>query len=368
VVILYFTALTVMLFTTLVYEPDHLFLFANVVINTSVGGIRYFSLVGILPAFHLFLECVDARSHDPGSSGKKLVPMAVQVVVLVQAVLVRNGAAIMIVAIAFGWLLIVWKCRREPVAIRRLLRKAVYLLIVATAFVGVLMLSVSKSYLTEGRFTETVWHRIFVSLGLSPAWPFGNLREIYDCTRYIPEGLTSGTEDRNGHCILWTYAIKHQIPPERVGTLTYSREYDAALREAFFNILYLYPVETLKTFAYYKSEILYWSIRESLHFRVSGIDPALTWLLVAALGNLIVFSLVQPPVSPSSRHAAIASATAALAGFSIIPYIAVWAMPHTTADLLLCCFFGLGLAAIVAVGRIRALLLAPSARDGARLA
>jgi hypothetical protein len=268
VVILYFTSLTVMLFTLLVWSPVH----ADAI---SIGGIRYFSLVAILPAFHLFFEFIEAPGSESGLSWWKRAPMAAQVVVFVLAILVRNSAATLIGALAVTCLLVAWRHRREFGAAKRVLREAASMTLVAAACVGFLMLSVSKNYLSEGRFTETVWHRIFVSLGINPFWPYGNLREMYDCTRYIPEGLTSGTEDRNGHCILWAYAIKQDIPVERVVTLTYSREYDAALREAFFNILFLYPGETLKTFFYYKVGYVFWSIRESLYFKFDGAHPAM---------------------------------------------------------------------------------------------
>jgi hypothetical protein len=289
-------------------------------------------------------------------AGRDIALIAVQIVILVLAILVRNSAAPMVAALAVGCLMVVWQNHRVPGATKLILQKVTCMVVVAVAFVGVLMLSASKDYLHSGRFTETVWHRIFVSLGLHPAWPFGNLREIYDCRRYIPEGLVPGTEDRNGHCILWHYAIEHRIPPDVVSTMTYGREYDAALRAAFFNILRLYPAETLETFLYIKPRYIFWSIGQSFELRFAGVRPALIWLLVAALGNLLVFALIPSPVSSSSGHMAVASATVLFAAFSTLPYIAVWAIPYTSADLLLLCIFGLGLALTTIIQWLRGLL------------
>jgi hypothetical protein len=53
-------------------------------------------------------------------------------------------------------------------------------------------------------------------------------------------------------------------------------------------------------------------------------------------------------------HIGIAGLFAAL---SIIPYIAVWAMPHTSADLLLCCMIIIGFATIAVVQKAHGLLL-----------
>ena len=56
VVTLYFTALTGMLFTSVVWEPRWQ-------IQIAVGGVRFFSLVSVLPLFHILLTLVDP--HPP---------------------------------------------------------------------------------------------------------------------------------------------------------------------------------------------------------------------------------------------------------------------------------------------------------------
>jgi hypothetical protein len=358
VVLLYFSSLTIMLFTPLVWQPTYS-------LNMTIGGIRYFSLVAILPAFHLLLECADSRGSGSRMTGGTFGAMSVQVVVLVLAILVRNSAAPIVAAVGAGCFLVAWLARREPGATTRTLRKATYMTIVGTAFVGLLMLSVSKDYLRNGRFTETVWHRIFVSLGLNPAWPYGNVREMFDCSRYIPEGLVSGGDDRNGHCIWMDYAIRHNIPVASAVTMTYDREYDKALREAFFKILRLYPREVLETFFYEKPQYIVWSIAQSLDIKLVGVQPALRWLLVASLVNLLAFTLLSP-ISSSNSHLIIAGATILLAAFSTLPYIAVWAMPHTSGDLLLLSLFGLGLTATAIFERIRSMLLPRSVLEPTR--
>ena len=348
VVILYFTSLTVMLLTPLVWNPPY-------ALNMTIGGIRYFSLVAILPAFHLLLECANARGPDSRITRGTFAAMSVQVVVLVLAILVRNSGAAVIAAVAVGCLLVAWNARREPGAAMRTLRKATYMTIVGAAFVGLLTLSASKDYLRNGRFTETVWHRIFVSLGLHPAWPYGNVREMFDCSRYIPEGLVSGPEDRNGHCIWMDYAIMHNIPVSSAVTMTYDREYDKALREAFFKILRLYPREVLETFFYEKPQYIVWSIATSFDLKLAGVQPALKWLFIAALISLVLFALIPMPMSSSNSNTVIAGATALFALFTTLPYIAVLAMPYTSGDLLIYCIFALGLGGTAIIEKIRLL-------------
>src|SRR5262249_12126648 len=70
IVILYFTSLTVMLFTPLTWNRDYM-------LNVGIAGIRYFSLVAILPAFHLLVEFADTRR--PAYKIAAFVAIAMQV-------------------------------------------------------------------------------------------------------------------------------------------------------------------------------------------------------------------------------------------------------------------------------------------------
>lgn len=321
-VVVYFTALTFMLFTPLAWHPYY-------VKEIPIGGIRYFSLLGVLPAFHLLLELGDPRRIE--REMRDLLPLGAQVTVLLTAILVRNSAAPMLAAIGTAGLWYLWRSRASAAAVRLALGKAAYMALIGAAFVGVLIMSFSRGYLSEGRFTETVWHRIFVGLGMNPAWPFGNLREVYDCRKWIPEGLVYGPEDRNGHCVFLVNIAKHGIKLENAGG-TYGRQYDASLREEFFNILRAYPLEVLSTFTYHKLRALALTVGRSLNFDFSLIPPALPWFLAAALANcLIALALLGPPASAGPGLSPL-SASALFAAFSTLPLIAVWAAPYTAGD------------------------------------
>jgi hypothetical protein len=351
VVVLYFFALTVMLLTPLSFVPAY-------IANFVIGGIRYFSLVGILPAYHLLLECTQTRSWEQLRLGRDILPMAVQVVILVLAILVRNAAFPLGAAIAAAWLVMLVINRRGQFTVARLTNKAAAMVLIAAAFVGILVLSLSKDYLKAGRFSETIWHRVFVSLGVSPEWPFGNLQQVYDCSRYGSYKLMPGTDDTNGICVFEAYAGKHGIPYTVGSNLIYGREYDAALREAFFDILLMYPRETLKTFYYYKPKLILSSLAELAHFRLQGVSLALIVLLIASFTYLIAFAILSPLAATNAY--VIAGATALFAAFSTVPYIAVWALPHTSGDLLFFCLFVLGLVLTSAIELVRALLPAQS--------
>jgi hypothetical protein len=350
VVILYFTSLTVMLFTPLVWDYP-----ANFPANISIGGIRYFSLLAIIPGFHLLLELTAGRRFALNQWQRSLVPTAVQVVLLTLAVLVRASAGSAVVALALVGLFTAWKVRHERGALARLAGQTAYMTVVAGLFIGLLILPISKEYLREGRFTEVVWHRILLSLALNPNWGFTQVDNLYDCKRFIPAGLTGGFEDQNAHCIWWDYVTKHHIPVDVASTMTYGREYDKAMREAFFDIARLYPRETIETFLYYKPLWILEAIKDSFSFQIPPPRRVMTCLLIAALGNLVAYVLSASRSRSLTVYKRLAAATALFAACNTMPYIAVWAKPYTIADLLLYCLFGVGLFGLALVESVRTL-------------
>lgn len=345
VVPLYFGALTVMLVMPLGWEPIS-------VTQIPIGGFRYFSLLAILPAFHLLLELLDRRQL--GSSWGGLLAIAAQVVVFLTAVLVRNNAVVLIAAVALGGLFCAWRLRRERAAVWTVVRKAAFMALVGAAFVGILMTLFSREYLSQGRFTEVVWTRVVVSLGMHPAWPFGNLREVYDCRQHIPRGLVDGVEDQNGHCIWLAHVKAHNLPADEFDG-TYSRNYEAILRYEFFKIFRSYPREVLETLTIYKVRPMFVTLKSLFTFDLTRVPAALIWLAAAALANLLVLGFLAPLASPG-----IAGATALFAASTIPPYIVAYAVPWTTADLVCFLLIGLGLALVSVMAWVRR-ALAPSA-------
>lgn len=343
VVVAYFGALTFMLFTPLAWHP-------NYVKEIPIGGIRYFSLVGVLPAFHLLFELGDARPLNWRTP--EVIPFYVQAVVLLTAILVRNSAGAMVAALAIGSGFCLWRFRRDGASAKRVLGKLGILMVAGTLFVSVLMMAFSRGYLAEGRFTETVWHRVFVSLGMSPAWPFGNLRETYDCSEAIPGGLVAGPDDINGQCVFLANIARHGIMPDKT-IANYGRQYDASLREEFFNILRAYPVEVLSTFAYHKPLALLRTVGTSLHVEIPPVASASPLLLAASLANFIVLGIVLGGRSREDDGFSPLGATALFIACSMLPLIAVWGAPHTSADFLCFGLIAIGLTPAAALSSVR---------------
>jgi hypothetical protein len=351
VVILYFSVLTVMLFTPLVWDPFY-------ALQIPVGGIRYFSLVSVLPIFHIQFTLLDPHAIKLATGRRRnAVLLGLQTAVLMLTMLVRGSAPPLLGAIALVWVALAWRRRRNPGARRALIDNAAVIGLVSVGVLGAIAVSVPSNYVTEGRFGTVIWHRVTGSLGLNPSWPFPRVNDMFDCKKYIPEGIQRGTPDTNGHCIWLDYVFKHNIPIETIGDKTYGSLYEAALRQAFFKIAARYPGETLKTFVYYKPRYTVWSIAQSLRFnfaadqamavnpagpRVVSYPPLAVGLLLFSLGvALAYFSIETVTFSDIAR---IAGVTLLSALFTLPAYFAVWAVPYTSADLLLYCLFACGLA------------------------
>src|SRR5580704_8501515 len=116
VVTLYFAALTVMLFTSLVWDPRWQ-------IQIAVGGVRYFSLVSVLPLFHILLTLVDPRPSQRETATRDAVLLALQAAILLFTVLVRGSTLPQVVGIALVCLVVAWKDRRKTERLRALLGK-----------------------------------------------------------------------------------------------------------------------------------------------------------------------------------------------------------------------------------------------------
>jgi hypothetical protein len=357
VVVLYFCSLTVILFTPLVTHP-------GILGGTAPGGIRYFSLVAILPTFYIIFDMMKISSFNISVRNYVLLP--VQVAIFAFAVLIRGSAAsligaIMLVWLVLVWLVLAWQNRRNPRRFRLQVHKLAILVLVPVVLVGTIALLVPRDYLTEGRFGTVVWHRVFTSLGWNPAYPFPGVNEMFDCKRYIPEGIGPGITDRNGNCIWWDYTIRHHISEHDTVNGTYGGRYETAAREAFFKIARRYPRDVWATFFYYKPPLILDSLRASIKMDLNAYPPLAIGLLVTALANLL-FYFCSPAGQPTANTRWVAGLTLLCAAFSIPQLLVVWAIPNTAADLFFFCVFGAGLTlgTAVAAGTWLALRRQPS--------
>src|SRR5580704_864992 len=143
VVTLYFTALTVMLFTSLVWDPQWQ-------IQIAVGGVRYFSLVSVLPLFHILLTLVDPRPSQGETATRDAALLALQTAILVLTVLVRGSTLPQVAGIAFVCMVLAWRYRGKTERLRALLGKLAVIGLASVVSLSAIATAVPRDYLTEG--------------------------------------------------------------------------------------------------------------------------------------------------------------------------------------------------------------------------
>ena len=353
---LYFSSLTIMLFTPLATDPF-------TATQIPVGGIRYFSLVGILPAMHIFWEIGDPSRFNSKTAIRNLILLGIQVLVVAVVIVVRGSAAYLPGALAAAFLLTLGAYRRNPAGLRDLLRKGALMAALGAVFVGSFYLWVPEAYKESGRTMGVFWHRVLISLGANPAWPFGNLREAYSsCAPYAPQrfntpqSLVPGIVDWNGRCIWWVYALEHGLTPGETLEEIDGGRYEMVMKQTFLEIAREYPKEVWETFVYYKPMLIFRSLRRLLNFylpgKTLGIQSLLLALLLAQAGTLAAFIGSGMPGSSEDRTRLLAGALLLFSVCSLGPLLVAWSNLHTSADLLFYFFAGLGLALAVVIKRI----------------
>jgi hypothetical protein len=354
-VVFYFFPLTLLLFSWLVWEP-------SVALNLPIGGIRYFAVFGILPAFHLACEFVDRPPATPAARRWRFGLLAPQVIILLLGALTRTSGTSLLAATGLVWLVTLWRNRRDRSRMWRHIANGVFVGGVACAFLAIILLLLPPNYLAEGRITGQVWHRAFVGLGLNPEWPFGNLREVYNCDCPEMPGLRlePGALDNNGVCVWVHYANAFNIQRFPEGTIpprpfVKPAPYDTAEREAFFNVARLYPRQALETFIYYKPPWILGEIRNGLNppLTLNGYSPFLKLLLVLACCNLLVF-LIMPSSTPDPALSLSLGGIALLfAAFNVPGYLLAWPGTSQTLDLKVYTVLIVGMALNAAVELIK---------------
>jgi hypothetical protein len=347
IVVMYFCALTVMLFTKMVWDP-------LVFWQIPIGGIRYFSLVSVLPLIHILAE-LDSQETQLGARARLAwALLGLQTAILTIAILVRSSALSELAAIAIVGLALVWRNLREVSRLRELFTKLAAIIGAGLLIWGAIGVSM-PSYVTEGRFGTSIWQRITESLGVSPAWPYPGVDAMFHCPN-LPNGFLSGADDQNGICMWYDYANRHGIPALEIRTGTQGPLYETALREAFFRIAANNTQEVLRTFLYYKPLLIPSTLADSLRLNFNAdqsksINPGgpkvipyqstavglLLLSLLVMLATVIGAPIILEELPRWTARILILALSATPA------YFAAWALPHTIADLILYCLMAVGL-------------------------
>ena len=341
---LYFAALTCMLLTPLLTE-------SLIRDQAPIGGNRFFGILGILPALHIFFEFAEGADRRDGQAWKNWPLLGVQLFILSLVLLVRSADAYMLAPPICAAVLSARRNRGNRIWRYGFYRKAGYAAILGIVFTSALIACV-PNYVKSGRIGGLIWHRAFVSFVAHPEWPFGNLRDVYDCTQYIPEGLHRGRPaDPNGHCVWWAYPPNQARPVQVVQDKVYGPEYEAVLRRAYFNVIFSYPRQALELYFYYKPALMADTLRQGLVWRLDVVPRSI--VLLAALQAALLAWFVAAGAARTPFFATSTFGTLALFFlFSIAPQLVGLTSLWTAADLIFYMYAALALVFALAVQTI----------------
>src|SRR5262249_31354470 len=157
-----FAALSVMLLTPMLSDQV-------VLDEVPIGGNRFFGMLGVLPALHLFF---DIREEPPGASSNRFRLSGVQIVLLVLAILTRSSSGYLLGLLVLG-AFERWRATRTDGARRSAFWRETRRLTILAAVSLTIMVAIMYDYLLYGRVFANLWHRAFISLSIHPDWPFG---------------------------------------------------------------------------------------------------------------------------------------------------------------------------------------------------
>jgi len=333
-----YLALTTMMLAPMVTEYAWSF-------QTSIGGQRYFMLAGILPGAHLFFELCDRDAHGWRKPGWPALLLGLQMALLVLVMFVRNSIAYVLapslLALAWRW----WSRRRKRQGRVDLYWKAVAAGVAATIVVGAVAAAM-PSYIESGRVFGVVWHRAFISLGLHPEFPFGDMAPKTDCRKYIPEGLVGGLADRNGHCVWLADPANKNRELSDIGPETLGPQYERVLRQATIQTIVAYPRQALELYFYYKPLLILTTLRESLRLSITAANARATWFVSLQWLAFLAFVFLTATSGRETVTPRIAALPAAFFLLSMAPGIVAWSHLSTGVDtvFLMYCLIGLAVA------------------------
>jgi hypothetical protein len=301
-----FVALSAMLLTPMISDQA-------VVNEMPIGGNRYFGMLGVLPALHLYF---DLREEPRDPSRMRARAGGVQVVLLMLVILVRSGSAYLLGLIALGVLSRLYAAWSDRSRRLTFLREARRLLVIAVVSL-VIMVALVPDYLRYGRVFGHIWHRAFISLALHPDWPFGNLRDVYDCTKFVPQGLNRIHTDDNGMCVWWAYPPNRARPQGELVEKVYGPEYQALMRSALFDVIRSYPRQAFELYFYYKPLLIWQTVKRGLDIEWRAASAPL--LALVALQMLLFVGFIL--------HGALAARPEAPWRLAVIPILFVLSLP-----------------------------------------
>src|SRR3990167_10149357 len=198
-------SLTLMVFMPIVTNP-------TIAEHVPIAGYRYFTVLAALPMMHVLLWLADDGRQT--MNVLSVVCLILQVIIISLCGFVAKSSAYAFIAICIFSCISYYHERKNKPTLTMLLKKIAAITIVLIIFSISFYHITPRAYKNAGAVTDAVWHRVWISLGVNPNWPFDNIKMLYqDCEATsrgkISKGLQPGNVDSNGSCVWDLYVKKY---------------------------------------------------------------------------------------------------------------------------------------------------------------
>jgi hypothetical protein len=320
----------------------------SIIDQIPVGGYRYFSLLAIIPAIHIMLEIWDRPPANSPIDRFRIFLLILQVILFVFVSKVNFAVMYFFVPFAISVAYLAWKRRASA------LKKSGLVVGLVAALSGMFLIWMPTAY--KEKWGDLFWHRVFISVGMHPAFPFGNFGDAYvGCQPWAParNHLVPGIADSNGGCVWFSYAQQRGMSLNQASAQLYDSEYEQIERQALFRVARLYPRETMEAFLYYKWPWLGQTILA--YAKLDFLNPCIFLVMSLQGGLLALFGVFCLGGSPPLGYRTISAIFAGSAASTIPLYLVAWSNIFTTADLCFYPFAFVGLAIAAAFDSLRRL-------------
>lgn len=305
------------------------------------GGNRSFALIAVIPALHLYFD-INERPLLYNRNIRCDLLSYVQVSLIALAVLIRSSAMYLVVTLllvtGFRLFLIGKDYSLRLILVQSNLVRCMCLFSIISIIPGFLA---PDPYLHEERVYPHAWHRLFISLGANPGWPFSGIENktglcLSDGSKLFQNESMSfkkGITDANGFCIFSKYVYSNNLPESTLAFKIYGGDYNKLMRDAFFRVTYFFPFEVTKTFFYYKPLLIYNTLLSLYNFSMPQATQFVGYLILGAMLIYFISILFCPANYVEIKETIIFVLVASV--MSMFPLIVAWSNLFTTMDVFL---------------------------------
>src|SRR5579883_751429 len=175
-----------------------------------IPGFRYITVLAILPTLHILLEICDSKRPLNLLSHGCLI---IQATIIGLCSFEKSGIYTFLSIFLFSVTSLLY-LKNHTKLLQIVIQKLLFISAILIVFYGMFYLTTPSAYRNSHQVGDIAfWHRIWISFGVNPNWPFKEIEKQYgDCANAGEpgrKGLHHGIVDWNARCVWYKYIEKH---------------------------------------------------------------------------------------------------------------------------------------------------------------